>query len=419
MKKLRIGVIGVGRGSSMMKFCQESDLAELVAICDKWVEGLENKKLELGAEAEHITFYTDYDTFLTHDMDVVVLANYANEHAPFACKAMRAGKHVISEVLPCQNMKEAVELIECIEETGLTYCYAENYCYMAAPREMRRVYRSGKLGQVEYAEGEYIHNCEPIWPEITYGERHHWRNIMYSNFYCTHSIGPLIHITGLRPVKVSGFEMPFNARAYRMGKRAGTAGVEMITLENGAVIRSTHSDLFRDSIWYSLYCADGHMESGRESAGSGTDQVYSEITPGPGDYAHREDKAYKPGELDEAASYGHGGSDYYTMLNAVKKIMGDPDAEAIDVFEALDMFLPGLFAYRSVLAGGQPMEIPDLRKKEVRDIWRNDTTCCDPKAAGDMYVPAYSKGEPEIPDSVYGHMRELWDVIWEERKFKP
>ena len=34
-------------------------------------------------------------------------------------------------------MKEAVELIEAIEETGLVYAYGENYCYMAAPREMR------------------------------------------------------------------------------------------------------------------------------------------------------------------------------------------------------------------------------------------------------------------------------------------
>lgn len=53
-------------------------------------------------------------------MDAVVLANYANEHAPFAIKAMRAGKHVFSEVLPVQTIKEAVELIETIEETGMT-----------------------------------------------------------------------------------------------------------------------------------------------------------------------------------------------------------------------------------------------------------------------------------------------------------
>ena len=38
---------------------------------------------------EEIGYYTDYDEFLKHDMDAVVLANYANEHAPFAIKAMK------------------------------------------------------------------------------------------------------------------------------------------------------------------------------------------------------------------------------------------------------------------------------------------------------------------------------------------
>lgn len=76
-------------------------------------------------------------------MDAVVLANYANEHAPLAIRAMRAGKHVFSEVLPVQNLKEAVELIEAVEETGMTYCYGENYCYMPAPKAMKKLYREG------------------------------------------------------------------------------------------------------------------------------------------------------------------------------------------------------------------------------------------------------------------------------------
>ena len=41
MKKIRIGVIGVGRGSSMINYCLAAGNAELVAICDKWEEGLQ------------------------------------------------------------------------------------------------------------------------------------------------------------------------------------------------------------------------------------------------------------------------------------------------------------------------------------------------------------------------------------------
>lgn len=69
-------------------------------------------------KGESISFYTSYDDFLNHKMDVVVLANYANEHAPFAIKTMNKGINVISEVLPCQTLKEAVELVE--TEIGLS-----------------------------------------------------------------------------------------------------------------------------------------------------------------------------------------------------------------------------------------------------------------------------------------------------------
>jgi len=264
MKKVKIGVVGAARGTSMIKYSAEANNTELVAICDIR-EDLLNKHREKYPDKE-IAYYTDFETFLNHDMDAVVLANYANEHAPFAIRCMKAGKHVFSEVLPVQTMKEAVELIECVEQTGKIYAYGENYCYMPAPYEMRRLYREGVLGEFEYGEGEYIHNCEPIWPGITYGDPDHWRNNMYANFYCTHSIGPLIHITGLRPVSVVGFEGIRTERDMRCGAKKASLGMEVITLENGGIVKSIHGDLYKGSIWYSVYGGKGRAESSREDA---------------------------------------------------------------------------------------------------------------------------------------------------------
>ena len=41
MKKIRIGVFGVYRGTSMIRYCKSCDTEEVVAMCDKWEEGLE------------------------------------------------------------------------------------------------------------------------------------------------------------------------------------------------------------------------------------------------------------------------------------------------------------------------------------------------------------------------------------------
>ena len=411
MKKVRIGVLGGYRGSSMINYCKRADNAEIVAICDKLPEVLEAQRK--NAEGLDITFYDNFDDFIQHDMDAVVLANYANEHVPFAIKAMKRGLHVFSEVLPCQTMKEAVELIETVEETGLVYAYGENYCYMPAPFEMKRLYKQGKIGEFEYGECEYIHNCAPIWHSITYGERDHWRNNMYATFYCTHSLGPIIHATGLRPVSVTGFEGVKIERHLCTGAKGGQFGIEMVTLENGGIIKSIHGNLYKNSVWYSMYGAKGRTESAREDAENGAvKRIYVNCDEHVGDYAKTKPETYEPtyDVLADTKGYGHGGSDFYSMYFFVEKVLGRKDADTIDVYEAMDMFLPGMFAYRSILNGGIPMEIPNLRDKAVREQWRNDTACTDPNVAGDMLLPTFSKGTPDIDDGVYAHMKQLWDA---------
>lgn len=410
MDKIRIGVMGVQRGASMIRYCLEAGNARVVAICDKWAEGLEKKKKEFNDDS--IVYYTDFEDFIKHDMDAVVLANYAHEHAPFAIRCMEEGKHVLSEVLPCATMKESVELIEAVERTGKTYAYAENYCFMAAPYEMKKLYRQGKIGEFEYGEGEYVHNCESGWANLTDADPNHWRNNMHSTFYCTHSIGPIVHITGLRPCRVTGYEGTMNERGLRMGRKNGQFAIEMLQFENGAMYKSVHGGLYKNSVWYAVYGSKGRMESAREDAKvGGVNKIYVNADEYSGEYAGDRIECYDPVHevSEQSADFGHGGSDYYIMYNFVEKLRGREDVDIIDVYEAMDMFLPGIFAYRSILAGGIPMDIPNLRDKAERDKYRNDTTCTFKDKAGDMYIPPFSKGEPDIPDCVYEELKKKID----------
>ncbi|MBQ7541296.1 MAG: GNAT family N-acetyltransferase [Clostridia bacterium] len=415
-KKIRIGVVGAGRGQSMMDYCTKYGNAELVAICDNYAPVLDRARRKYGGA---IAYYEDFEAFLKHDMDAVVLANFANAHAPLAIRCMEEGKHVMSEVLPVQTMREAVELIEAVERTGMTYVYAENYCYMPAPRRMRDLYRAGKLGKFEYGEGEYMHNCEPDWDALTYADPNHWRNTMSAFYYCTHSLGPLVHITGLRPVRVTGFEGPFNDRMYRMGAKAGPFGIEMVTLENGAILKSAHGvGPSKNSVWYTVYGSKGRMESAREddSAQDGVRTLYVNLDENEGDNKSEPHLAPTDDDVSEFfAQSGHGGADDYMMYNFIQKLRGNRNADVVDVYEAMDMYLPGHFAYRSVLAGGIPMDVPDLRDPEERDKWRTDETCTDP-AAGENALPGYSEGDPDIPQEVYDRLRQKLEAreLWKE-----
>ena len=110
---------------------------------------------------------------------------------------------------------------------------------------------------------------------------------------------------------------------------------------------------------------------------------------------------------DRTTEFYHGGSDYYIMYNMVQRIRGNKNADVIDVYEAMDMFLPGLFGYFSALEGGKPMAVPNLRNKEERDAWRNDTRTTDPKFPDDELIPSYSKGNPEIPQANYERLQKM------------
>ena len=420
-RKVRIGVFGAYRGMTMVSVLLRHPEAELVAICDKFAPALKKAGDAAKQAGLSIALYEDFEDFFRHDMDAVVLANYANEHATFAIRLLRSGRHVLSEVLPCETMAQAVELIEAVEESGKVYAYAENYCYMWHTFEMRERYARGDIGEVMYAEGEYIHDCSAIWPSITYGQKDHWRNNMFPTFYCTHSIGPMLYITGRRPVQVTGFITQRNQTVPPLGLKSGDcAGIEILTLDNGAICKSVHGHLKREpgSINYEIYGTKGSMESERFTPsyapkGQGAElQVYREsekLCVGTTE-RYRPDRQAVAADMAEKFS-GHGGSDFYPTHFFIERILGNPDGikYSIDVYRAVDMGICGILAYRSALKGNAPVRVPDLRNRAERDAYRNDNRCTNPKVAkGEDLLPCYPGGSMEYPDSVYENVRRLW-----------
>ncbi len=408
---LKIGVLGAYRGKSMIDVLMVYREAQLVAVCDKFQPALD-KIRHAAVEADmDVALYNNFDDFIKHDMDAVILANYATEHATYAIKCLKAGKHVMSEVLPCETMAQAVELIEAVEETGLVYSYAENYCYMQDTFEMWKRYEKGEFGDVVYAECEYIHDCSSVWPQITYGDKHHWRNRMYPTFYCTHSLGPVMTITGRRPVMVVGYETPpVMENVEKTGICHGT-GIEIVTLDNGAVVKSLHGALKRPHrIYYAINCEKGLLESGvGEDSKAFNAYLEDREKLCVGQWERYDPKNEVMGDMT-AQFKGHNGSDFYAPYVFIQKILGKPDGKwSIDVYQAVSMGICGILAWRSCLAGNTPMEVPDLSKKEERDKYRNDHACTNPAVAGNQLVPKTSYDIPDIPDSVYDRIRVLWE----------
>ena len=407
---IRVGVIGVGRGNDIMRGTGALAGMELVAICDSWEEKLN----EVGKQRGVVT-YTDYDKFLEHDMDAVILANYFHEHAPFAIKAMNAGKHVMSECTCNATLAEGVALCRTVEKTGLIYMLAENYPYTAFNMEMRRLYQTGEIGEVTYAEGEYNHPMTAQDRLSISPGMHHWRNWIPSTYYCTHALAPLMFITDTMPVKVNGLSIVCREVDGETVRVSDPGSVILCRMNNGSVFRIFGLILPGHSNWYRVHGKRGAMEITRGPGyfGPGQVRVWHEAwNLKQGELAERTYVPDWPEHADLARQAGHGGGDFWTnfeFANAIRR----GQQPFLDVYRGVTMSSVGILAWKSALEDGKPLEVPDFKKESSRKKYENDTDSPFPSHAklGYKRLPPSILGVPEPSKMGMAKAKKVWKEI--------
>jgi len=404
-KAIKVGVVGVGRGSGFARGAVEPLGMKLVALCDTWEERLNRLGKELN-----VTTYTDYDKFLEHDMDAVVLANYFHQHAPFAVKALKAGMHVMSETSACFTLAEGVKLIEAVEKSGKIYFFAENYPYMSFNHEMRRLYQKGEMGKFLYGEGEYVHpmvasSYNSISPGIN-----HWRNWLVSTYYCTHSIGPIMYITDTMPVKVNGFIAPYDYedKQQSMTVRRGDTGCCIIArMDNGSIAKSIHGGFRGHGNWVRIHCNGGLMENLRVGDYNMLRVRKEPFDKKPGEPVEKIYRPDFPSYARDAQRHGHGGGDFFTNYFFAQAIKTGKQPY-MDVYRGVAMSIVGIQAYRSALNDSNTVEVPDLRKKSERAKYAEDDWNPDPSRHKKGYPWPSLLGDIKPPARGIAYARKIW-----------
>ncbi len=402
---INVGVIGVGRGQSFASGATDLVGMKLVALCDTW-----ETKLQDAGKRYGVSTYTDYDKFLEHDMDAVILANYFHEHAPFAIKALAAGKHVMSETACNATLAEGVALCRAVEKSKKTYMLAENYPYTRFNMEMRRIYRSGEIGRVTYAEGEYNHPIAPDGLNNLSPGVNHWRNWLPSTYYCTHALAPLMYITDTMPTSVNGLSIAVPEMTESLPRVNDPGSVILCRMDNGAVFRIFGLWLPGHSNWYRVHGVHGAMEIMRGPGyyGSGQLRVWHEEWDRPADQPT--DRTYTPDwpeHAELANRAGHGGGDFWTnfeFANAIRS--GKPPF--LDVYRGVAMSSIGILAWKSALEDGAPFKVPDFRKEASRKTVENDHWSPFPNHAGPDQPPPSILGRRKIDPKVLSAARKHW-----------
>lgn len=376
MKKLRIGVLGSGagptgvgssRGTYLGTLAEQTELMDTVAVC-----GIVPEHVALGAaKMRDCTPYTDFHAFLNSGLDAVIIATPVYQHTEQAVACLEAGVAVLSEVTPVNSLSEAAQLAAAVERTGGFYMLAENYRFINDVELVKRMVDDGRFGKIHFAEGEYIHDTRDLRQEKD-GSRT-WRGLgLRGGLYCTHSLGPILYITGDRVATVSCLEPDGGVGGTLMTMKTDQGAVFKVRLDG-------NSPRPHNMAFYSVQGNKGAYESWR---GLGDEaKVWLDDTHEPSysssralgqpiaqwhplrDFAEEYIGERLRGP-EAAKNSGHFGADYW-MLEAFAKALMAGEHSPIDVYQALDYCVPGIMAMASKANAGMPIPVPDYRPTAV------------------------------------------------------
>ena len=216
IEKLRVGIIGLGRGQAGVSGFNVIPGCELTAICDlnaARIKATLEKTAKAGRPAPKVyTGGPEEWKRLCDDpnVDLVYNATPWELHVPIALYAMKAGKHVATEVPSAFTVDQCWELVETSERLQRHCMQLENCCYGENELLALNLCRLGKFGELVHAEGAYIHDLRTYnygdWndasdtpakdPKDGYNAYwNYWRlrhNVAHKgNQYTTHGLGPI------------------------------------------------------------------------------------------------------------------------------------------------------------------------------------------------------------------------------------
>jgi 2-desacetyl-2-hydroxyethyl bacteriochlorophyllide A dehydrogenase len=155
-----------------------------------------------------------YDDLLERpDVDAVFLSVPHHLHAPLAIRAVNAGKHIIVEKPPANDLRNAVEMVRAAENAGVTLSVCFPHRYASEVAAARRLIEQGAVGDITGVTAELFMDRSPSYRLGGFSSRSisDWRDsrekagggVLIMNL--SHYVDLLHHLTGLEAHEISAF----------------------------------------------------------------------------------------------------------------------------------------------------------------------------------------------------------------------
>jgi predicted dehydrogenase len=156
-KEFKIGIIGFGGMGNWHRETIENidglSVAGIYDICDK--------RIDYAKECGINTYDSMEELLADENIDLVLVATPNDLHNPIAKKAMRAGKHVVSEKPVTLNSTDLQEMIDVSKETGMLFTVHQNRRWDEDFLTIKKILDEQKLGEVFRIESR-VHGSRGI-----------------------------------------------------------------------------------------------------------------------------------------------------------------------------------------------------------------------------------------------------------------
>lgn len=356
MQELRVGVLGLGQGMSHLRAFQMVNGSRVIAVCDI--------NQELAARVAHEngidTVCEAYEQLLENkEIDLVVVATPDHLHGSHVLQALDVGKHVLSEIPMATTLDECEQIIGVTDRTGLKYHMGNQVRYAFCLQDIHKLIAAGDLGEIFYAEGEYLHDMGDI---INHRPPGNWR-VQPEAPQTTllgggpHAIDTLRWLMGVRFVEVQAYHAEFQTEWKTLHTTSA-----LFKADNGAVAKVTVSyGMVRPyCLYYSVYGTEGSFERTRDQGGAiqeTTNYLYHSKLPGTKRMMPVSVPNWNNPQLQRQGMLGHGTMEIEQAMGFLHAIEHDEEP-SLGPREAARSIAAGICALQSAQQGGGVVKIP-------------------------------------------------------------
>lgn len=171
-ERLRVGILGLHEGLTMLVALRASQLCHAAAICD-----IDPTKIaQAEAESPGIQTYTNYSDMLA-DSSIAIIAIYTPDalHAEQIEAALDAGKHVICTKPLINDISRADRLMRALRSSGCRLQVGQSTRFYEPFQRQRELFELGVFGDCEVYDAHYVHRMDWWYEKSPWtSEQTHW-----------------------------------------------------------------------------------------------------------------------------------------------------------------------------------------------------------------------------------------------------